>query len=285
MKPKKAEMNGYLIGLILVLVLIVAFTPIYLMIKGKTAEGSIREIRRQNVKTNANAHIAGIYTSSDLNFPIIKLDVKKGEEFEKISEALVHDWQDLLKAERELFDTKTEEIIYCIPGHYLTFKDKKELSTAELANYQSTHKTGIIGDKSTISQYLTGYSTDNDVFEQKMSEVKQEYNINTNYGYMTVTVYMKKGYWEKWLSSVFGTGIGATTGFVLGVVLVPFTGGGSLVISGLAVAGGAAGGVIGYKTGSDKSADWDAAIFFVPNKEDALRGLKCNALPATGDIK
>jgi len=179
-KNKKAGFPAYLVMLILVLVLLVVFSGIYYYFKVNVAEGSLREIRRQNVKNHANAHLAGLDLSSELNFPIIRKKIKKGDEIEDSSKALVHDWSDLLKGEKELFPTKTEEIVYCVPGHYLEFKDKKKISAIELANYQKTHTvnsigaTGIIGDNNVpISEYITGYTTNKDVFEEEMNRLKE----------------------------------------------------------------------------------------------------------------
>lgn len=306
MKSKKAfSSEQYIVGLLVLLILLAVFGYILYITKVNISEGSIREIRQQNVKKNAQAHILGVDVSSELSFPIIRMDIKKGEEMEKASDALVHDWQDLLKGQEEIFETKTTEKVYCVPGHYLTFKDKKKISAVELAEYQRTHNIDVIGEKNIpISEYLTGYTTDKSVFEQETEELKSElgnkegvlivndgqipdteelkekYAINTNYDYQTVFVYMKKGYWTKWLNSVFGTGIGMTGGFITGIVLVPITWGGSLVISAISIGGGITGGIIGYKTGSSKSADWDAGIFLVPNKAEVLKDLKCDILPA-----
>lgn len=322
MKNKKAESKDFMIKLIIVLVLLVVFSSIYFYIKGYFIEGTIREIRIQNVKNHANAHIRGIDVSSELNFPIIREEIEKGEELEVSSRALVHDWSDLLKAEKELFPTESEKVVYCVPGHYLKFKAKdQKISAREYVEYQNEHTVNeiktrhVMGDTNVkIAEYLTGHTTDKSIFEDEVKtlkeelkdhqdvtiinnieffkqteELKEEYAINTEYDYMTVFVYMKKGYWAKWLSSVFGTGIGIATGTTLGIVLVPFTGGGSLIISaaiiGGAAVGGTAGGIIGYKTGSDRSADWDAGIFLLPNKAEVLKDLGCNVIPARGETE
>ena len=286
--------------------------------KQKMTEGSIREIRRQSVRENVYAHVKGMDFSGELNFPIIRMDVKKGEELEKSSKAEVSDWRDLLRGKQELFPARrNEEVVYCIPGHYLKFKDKKNIPLLDLSRYQKTHTIRSIGEYEPgdkdyiISEYITGYTTNKALFEEDMRKLRDEfqgnpgvtieqdenkllsegstidpkYSINTEYDYMSVFVYMKKGYWMRWLSSVFGTGGGLAGGAVLGVILVPFTGGGSLVITAIAIGGAASGGAIGYMMGSDVSADWDAGIFLVPNKADILKDLKCDELPAGREIE
>ncbi|MEA2036590.1 MAG: hypothetical protein U9O94_03725 [Nanoarchaeota archaeon] len=314
MKNKKADSQSYLIGLILFLALLVTFSYSYSYFKEGLEENSLREIRRQSVKKHTEAHLAGLDFSDELNFPIIKKDIKKGEEIQDLSVALVQDWSDLSKGEKEMFSTETEEQVYCVPGQYLRFKSKdKKITVPEYVEYMKTKKVNeigagnVIGDKNIyITEYLLGYTTDNTVFGEEMkalkeelgnkeyvtivndkelsySDLKEEYAINTEYDYMTVSVFMKKGYWPKWLNSLRGTGAGVVGGTILGLVLVPFTGGGSLVITGVALGGGVTGGLIGYKTGSDKSADWDAGIFLVPNKADILKDLRCDILPARGE--
>ena len=92
---------------------------------------------------------------------------------------------------------------------------------------------------------------------------------------------MKKGYWAPWLRTL----VGATGGIITAVILVPLTGGGSLILGAIAVGSGVTGGLIGYGLGGDKSADWDAGIFLVPNKANILKDLKCDILPAGGEIE
>jgi hypothetical protein len=315
-KNKKADSSPkYLVGLILALVLIGLFIYIYSSMKGNISEGAIREIRIQNVKNHANAHILGLDLSSELNFPMIRLNVKKEEELKESSKALVHDWSDLLKGRKQLFPK--EDSVYCVPGHYLEFKAKdKKIPAMEYIEYQRTHTVDDIGARHItgdsdvpVSEYIRGYTTDKTIFEEEMKalkeelsdnqyvtivndkeffnrkELKEEYAINTGYEYMTVFVYMKKGYWPKWLSSLFGTNVGIVGGVIVGAILIPFTGGGSLVITAVALGGGAAGGVIGYSLGSWKSADWRTGIFLVPNKAGILKDLKCDILPARGEIE
>jgi len=305
MKSKKAgSPQSFLVKLLIFLILLVVFGAILYTIRGKMEEGSLREIRRQNVKKHAEAHILGLDLSPELSFPVIKWNVKKGEEIEKSSDALVHDWQDLLRGEKELFEKADK--VYCVPGHFLKFKNDKKISAVELVNYQRTRNVDIIGEENIpISEYLTGYTTDKTVFEEEMNELKselgnqevvtiinnedfsnpellkEEYALNTEYDYMTVFVYMKEGYWPKWLKTmVFGAG-----GVIVGVILVPLTGGGSLMLAIVPLATGATGGAIGYKTASDKSADWDTGIFLVPNKAEILKDLKCDILPAKGEVE
>ena len=311
----------FLVGLCIFLALLVVFISIYIPMKQKMTEGSIREIRRQSVRENVYAHVKGMDFSGELNFPIIRMDVKKGEELEKASKAEVADWGDLLRGKQELFPAgRGENIVYCIPGHYLRFKDKKNISLLDLSRYQNTHTIRSIGEYEPgdkdyiISEYIIGYATNKVLFEDEMKKLKDEfgnnpraeivddniffkeegslskiYSINTEYDYMSVFVYMKRGYWMKWLSGVFGGMGGMVGGFALGIVLVPFTGGGSLVITAIVVsataAGTASGGIMGYMMGSDVSADWDAGIFLVPNKADILKDLKCDELPAGREIE
>ena len=316
MKSKKADSQAYLVGFVLFLILLVAFSSIYYSIKGKITEGSLREVRIANVKQQATSHIAGLDFSSTLNFPIIKKEVNKGDEMKESSKALVEDWSDLGKGEKELFPADTDKIVYCVPGHYLTFKDKdQKILPSEFLQYQKTHTisqvgaTGIMNDRNAyINDYIVGHSTNKELFEKEMAQIRNElgtdksiillnenelganaefikYAISTNSDYTTVFVYMKKGYWMKWLTTIMGTPAGIAGGAVVGLALVPFTGGGSLVVIGIALGGGAAGGVIGYMMGSNKSADWDAGIFLVPNKADLLNDLKCNVLPAKGETE
>ncbi|GAG30767.1 unnamed protein product, partial [marine sediment metagenome] len=241
-----------------VLVLIVVFSAVYYRLKVGIEEGSLREIRQQSVRNQANAHVAGLDLSSELNFPMIMKKIKKGDEIKDSSIALVHDWSDLLKGERQLFPIETEEIVYCVPGYYLEFKAKdKKIPMADYIEYQRTKTVDEIGARNVIgngnvyiNEYIVGYTTDETAFEGGMEELREEYAIDTNYEYVTVSVFMKKGYWKRWISSVFGASTGVIGGTVLGVVLVPFTGGGSLLVSGVALGGGITGGVIGYKTGS-----------------------------------
>jgi len=49
--------------------------------------------------------------------------------------------------------------------------------------------------------------------------------------------------------------------------------------------GSIAGGIIGYKMGSDKSVDWDAGILLVPNRENILKDLNCDIIPARGEME
>ncbi len=309
---KKANIQEYvLIRMIIFIVLLFVFIYISGRIKGNLEEGSIREIRRQSVKNNVHAHIAGIDASSELKFPIIRKTIKKDEEIKESSLALVHDWSDLLQGEEQLFPIKKEEIVYCIPGHYLKFKVKnKKIPVADYIEFQKTKtlddiNADVIGDGNEyILDYLKGYTTDESIFAEEMKELKEVlekqgivvtddakllekekniYAINTDYEYMTITVYMKKGYWVRWLSTVIGTPVGIVGGTVAGVLLAPVTGGSSLSVTIIALAGGTAGGIIGYNLGSDKSADWDTIILLMPNKGEVLKDLKCDILPAHGD--
>ncbi|MBU1004274.1 MAG: hypothetical protein KJ561_00440 [Nanoarchaeota archaeon] len=314
-KSKKAGMQAYVIGLLLFLILLITFSTIYYQIKGKIVEGSLREVRRANVNQHATAHIAGLDFSSTLAFPIIKKEVKKGDEMKESSRALVEDWSDLGNGKKELFSADTDKIVYCVPGHYLMFKDKSQkILPSDFLKYQETHTVsqvgaaGITGDSNSyINEYITGYSTNKELFEKEMKEVRDKlgteritvlnekdigenaelirYVINTQSDYTTVFVYMKKGYWMKWLTAIAGAGGGTAAAGVIGIIFVPLTAGGSLIISGIALGGGALGGIIGYGMGSDKSADWDTGIFLVPNKADLIKDLKCNVLPAKGETE
>jgi len=308
----------FTVKLILILIVIVAFIPFYYYFKVKITEGSIREIRYQNVKNIASTNALKFNTYNEINFPIIRKKVKNGEEIKESSKALVEDWSDLLKGEKQLFPSKKEEIVYCVPGHYLEFRAKnKKIPANEYIEFQSTKTLNdigaeqIIGDGNTIiSDYLRGYTTNEAVFQEEMEEVKtslaskgvtivsdeeflksqiklkDEYSINTDYEYTTVFVYMKKGHWPKWLTAIIGTNIGIIGGSVVGATIVYFTGGGILVISAVAVGAagtGIGGGVLGYIKGSDLSADWNTGIFLVPNNEEILKDLNCDILPTKGE--
>ena len=184
---------------------------------------------------------------------------------------MVADWRDLQQAKKELFAAKSENIVYCVPGHYIHFEDKKKIAPLELSNYQKKHTLAQIGEfqmgqeNTFIIDYISGYSTDKNAFQDEVNELRAEFGnipgatispdpskvnipnelaINTELDYMTV-----------------------------------------LVISAVAVEGGVTGGIVGYKTGSDKSADWNAGILLVPNKAEILKELKCDILPAKGEIE
>ena len=73
---KKAAAPTYVVLLIVALILIGVFSLIYVDFKRGLDEGSLREIRRQNVRQHANAHIAGLDLSSKLNFPVIRTYIK-----------------------------------------------------------------------------------------------------------------------------------------------------------------------------------------------------------------
>src|SRR3989338_8993463 len=98
---KKADIQSYVMVLLLFLILLLAFSFIYYMIKGKMINGSLREIRIANVKQQATAHIAGLDFSSTLIFPIIKKEIKNGDEMKESSRALVEDWSDLGQGKKE----------------------------------------------------------------------------------------------------------------------------------------------------------------------------------------
>ena len=319
MKKKADSQPGYLVKLLLLLIIIAVSIPIYYQIKVKFSEGTTREIRQQNVNQLAKSNTLKLRTYNELSFPIIRLDVKEGNELEDSSRALVHDWSDLLKGEVQLFKSEKEKIVYCIPGHYLKFKaNDKKIPAMEYIKYQKEHTLNDIGAKHIkgdmnvyISEYLKGHTTNKEVFEEEMKTLKEslsdhqdvtivsdieffeernklkgEYAINTAYEYTTVFVYMKKGYWGKWLSTLVGTNVGIVGATTVGLILVPFTGGGSLVITAVALGAagsGVAGGIIGYKTANDVNADWDTGIFLVPNKAEILKDLSCDILPARGE--
>jgi len=309
-------MQEYTILVIIALIVITVLIFNNINLKDKMAESSIRSIRRENIRKSADAHIVSVpllnqNKNQEIYFPIIKMDIKKGEELKMLSKAMVADWTDLLQGKRELFDTREEKTVYCIVGHHIKFKEKnKKIPLKDLAEYQRKHTIWEIGEKiygvgnTTISEYLAGYSTKN-IFEEEKKQLEKEFKteniipeddffnkkinenrntpyIDTNKDYITITVYTKKGYWVRWLKSLLGTQMGLAVGGFLGVVLVPFTGGGSLVIIGTAIAGATIGGIYGYHTGSEKSADWDASIFLLPNDEKILKELKCNELPTIG---
>ncbi len=314
LKKKAYSPQAWMVGLILLVAILIIYIYFYSSLGGNVKEGVIREVRQQNVNNHVKAHIAGLDLSSELNFPIIRMDIEKDDELKDSSKALVHDWYDLLEGEGNLFPQEREKIVYCVPGHYIKFKAKdKKIPAMEYAEFQRTNTLDDIGAEHMIGEdtdvsikdYIAGYTTDKTIFEQEMKTLEEElgkvenvaiikdeeffketkelnegYAINTNYEYMTVTVYMKKSYWAKWLTSLAGTGAGVT----VGLILVPFTGGGSLVITSLVLGGGAVGGAIGYSQGSWKSADYTSSIWLVPNKEDILEILKCDLLPARGEV-
>ncbi len=307
---KGGSPSAYLIGLILLVAIIVSFSQIYSYFTRKMEEGSIREIRIQNVKNQVNANIRGLDVPSKLNFPEIKVKVKKGEELKESSKALVHDWSDLRRGRDPLFPLDIGETVHCGYGHYIIFEEKgQKISVREYVNFQNENTledigvTHVMGDTDVkIREYLMGFSTDYEVFEKQRDELKaafegkervsivdditksaeaSRYAIDTDHDYVTVFVYMKRGYWPKWVvTTVFGA-----VGAARALVLAPFTGGGSLALLVLGYGGVAVGGYVGYKTASDRDADWDASIFLVPNDEMALKSLGCENLPMRGDLK
>jgi len=197
---------------------------------------------------------------------------------------------------KPLFEIKTGTEKYCIVCHHITFegkakskfinaKDFDDFLNKTYINTPNALKDIYPEEKISYKQAFAGYITDEDALKvkEKEKEIKTEdYSIYTAIPYATIFTYTRKGYWSKWST----TPVGTFFGMAAGLILIPFTGGGSLAILGGSVLAGVGGGGIGYLLGHNKAADWDAGVILMPyaaveSEEPELKKLDCTYLPAT----
>ncbi|PIN79542.1 hypothetical protein COV16_03615 [Candidatus Woesearchaeota archaeon CG10_big_fil_rev_8_21_14_0_10_34_8] len=283
---KKANVQSFLIGLIILLV--VAF--VFLMFYQKTIEISEAhktiDICRQNIEVNAIGNIAGMQLYDDVKCPTEYYEVDSFDEEDikrEISDATAACWYKMGEGKYELFDTNVEKDVYCVICSVIEFDSAPQEVTGMLKYMRDNNAPALYtkGQTKSYLDFLTPYDSDTDwsildEFDEGDTNNKVNFDtINTGYDYAQIFIYEKKGHLHKvWT---------ATAGLIAGTV------GGALIISGVGapvgvvlVGGavvGAGGAAAGYAAGSDTASDWEAYPAYVPYTEETLNALPCEKLP------
>jgi hypothetical protein len=295
-KLKKAQADNFVI-LVLFLVILATLLYFYLLYNKGLSGTTPKQICKSSVKMNAASHIGDLYLDSELKCPTQYINIdkrKKDEVMGELAKYMYDCWDMFWEGELNLFPQEEGDTInYCVVCHHIIFKEKMIIPATEFLSYLKENKRP--GETKTYQQYLSSSSTRDDAadFDNPLLQAGQtdlsNYNIDTSVPYVTLFTYNKQGYWSKISTTLMGTGIGATAGIITGIVLAPFTGGGSLVIAavivGTSTAGTAGGAIIGYAVGSPKVADWQSSVQLMPYELSQLKGMQCNYLPVpqTGD--
>jgi len=171
-----------------------------------------------------------------------------------------------------------EDNKYCIICDNIDFSEELEITAEEFLEYQHDPRHECYGEN--IAEFLSMEPADPGALEEYKADINQaDVAINTGNDYSTVFMYARNNYWN----NLFTTPVGMIVGGIVGLVGIPFTGGGSFLILGGSAALAVGGGVIGYQLGSGKNADWDPAIILLPHEAVELNKLGCTYLPASQD--
>ena len=275
MKNRKAGLPAIaIVTLILIMILMIVMFLFESRMDELRREETGKAICKASVKTHALSNI-GLDFASDINCPTERLTIREDDE-----EAIMHElamakyncFDQFHRGELDLFSDAHKLEKYCVICHVIDFKAKKNIPLENFMRYERTHNIKPGG--MSFEEFFIGHSTYDEFPEY---ESPQRYGINTELQYTTVFTYAKEGYWSKWITGAAGATIGSV---VLSVALIPFTGGGSILVGIAGLAGGAGGGMLGYTIGSDKTADWNASILLIPYNADLLRDLTCTVAPA-----
>ena len=189
----------------------------------------------------------------------------------------------------KLFEPKPGEEKYCIICHNIKFEGQAKNQFIGADKFDEFLETKHIDTPSVLKdtfpykrisykQTFAGYLSDEDAFnlKEKEEEIKtSDYSINTAIPYATIFTYTKKGYWSHIEYGLFA----ALPTTIIAAILIPFTGGGSLIIIGGSLLAGTTAGAIGYQFGHSKLSDWDAGIILMPYDPSQSTKLDCTYLP------
>lgn len=218
-----------------------------------------------------------------LNCATQYLTAGAGQEKKVLANAMFDCWDEFGQGKKEIFDTAKGN--YCVVCSRVEFTNKGEVT--EFTKYLI--ETKIPGTEKTYFNYLNNVEMKNAnlIAEYENSNLKGKDNIDTTKPIAVVFVMAKTPTNSWWQGSVIGALVGGT--IVIGsIVLLPFTGGASSVLTsvGLILIGGGAavGGTAGYFTGSAHGVtDWGASLLIWPyddlNKLDKCTVLEGQATP------
>ncbi len=241
-----------------------------------------KDICKASVYKAHLSKIPGMKFTDDINCPTINLTISDKEKSVveyKLANSMYDCYDQFWQGKYELFGGEGVTQ-YCIICNIIKFDKNMTIPLPEFKTY--LHNTYIEGMNITYENFLAGYTTNQDELNGYSSNIDTiSYNIETKYQYTTIFTYLRKNYVGKLENTEIGIGIGTLAGLITGVVLIPLTGGSSIIVAVLTVGGGVGGGMIGYNAGSDVNQDWKSAITLIPYNSTALRELGCMELPAS----
>jgi hypothetical protein len=302
---KRAEMElRIIVGVILVIVFIIGSIMMATAIGKWIYEDTPRQTCKDSLKLSA-IKLEGL--NDKFGNPV---DIKCYTDYENyrtqdnqeikkiIANKMVECWDLYGNGQMEIFDT--EDNNYCVVCSRLTFDKKTELQgfTSYLNNNIAPYK------KMSYLEYLAGVSMAN--FEEsgyENSEVASQDTLPINESMAVMFTMGKNANPDAWRgvedTKIFttgtgvaiGTGVGILTGLVVaGLIACPETIGIGCLVSGVAysglllvgvitgttIAGGVAGGTVGYAAGASRTADWNAQIMLWPY--DKIGELNCTSM-------
>lgn len=270
MKHKKAQMPvKMVVGLLVVFSLMLVLMLFLAKIDKIKDEKLGKSICKVSVDVYSKSRLIGADFASEINCPTKRLSIPDSDVemiMNKLSMAMYDCWDQFGRGRLNLFSNEYKEERHCVVCHVIEFKDKDiRIGSERFSKYLKTWN--IPSGEMSFEEFFLGYSTyEEDKEKQYTTELA---DINTELEYSTVFVYDKEGYLSKWITS----GVGAAAG----IILIPFTGGGSALVG--TVVGAVGGGIIGYNMGSDKTTDWNASIVLTPYLSDFLGNLTCTYAP------
>ncbi|MGM5481861.1 MAG: hypothetical protein ACQESF_00215 [Nanobdellota archaeon] len=291
-----AELNSTLVKFVIGTV--VLFSLIFLVTKEANVydDSMDKQICKQAVKSMAITNVEGknaleIFNkrgNKQVQCPIIEKSIKSSEKDvikEKLAQYMYDSWDMMGEGRFELFPSEGSET-YCILTHHIKFEDDaKNVGKVEgFVDYLMSHKIKGESRKKSYFDYLKCYNTPE--MKTKTKDFGGGVNvIETTNDYGVMFIYSKKEHLHKVWAGMEGTKYGTLAGGLasVGTFLVLFpepTMSTKVVGSALLIGAGAiTGGVAGYTTGSEVSADWSACTILFPYTKEYLDKFQCTYMP------
>lgn len=197
---------------------------------------------------------------------------------------LYDSWDMMHRGTLNLFSNKKGEETYCILTHVVQFgNDAKKIGRVDgFMQYlkdENIPKARASDPDISFMRYLAPYSTSElssaGSFAQDAGE--DDFYLDTGQDYAIMFVYAKQAYVHKIWKMFDNAKKGLMIGGGVALLLLP-----EPTVTKVAAAvmfGGALGAGVGYETGSDKAADWEAQIVMFPMDEYYLSNLECTYMP------
>ena len=304
---KKSNINSFIVGLLVFLVVIVILLMFYARAFDIFKSQENKNICATAVRTNAALKIKGsdlittLFKSeteslSDIYCPVTYKKISGDEKYpgskkdidENIKQQIMQNMCDCYytfgEGKLEIFEASTEKQKYCIVCHQMEFKgDAKGRKLSNFLDYMANNDCTVRGKKVNAMSYLSEFTTDPELFmeERQKNQALREGadTIDTSKEYATMFLYTKKGFLQKIWAAAAGASGGFLGGALAGVLLLlpePAI----TKVAAIGISGSVAGGVIGYTAGDERSAAWDYMTWVFPFEEKALSILDCEYLPA-----
>jgi hypothetical protein len=292
-KHKKAMSSAVIVTLILGLVILVGFLYFQYGMAKTYEESRIKRECKEALRVSSLTKIKGAdflqtvtggndLQTSDVPCKIIRKEISGNEDTAKVelAKAMYDSWDMMHKGELNLFSGQRGDARYCILTHHITFKGTPNING--FSSYLTNNNIPNPVEKISYAEYLKCFNTDPSIFKTTLQSSEDTIDTSIDYGIMFV--YAKKGYLQKIWSGAKGATFGLTL-FTLGTAILGGPAVPAVIALGGIATGTIAGGTLGYLSGADKAADWEACVVLFPYSEETLKNFNCTYMPGVQGVR